>query len=183
MDKLKQDFQERTLKKEELQRKVTNCEQRLQRAEALTKGLSGEKINWQEKAEKFRADTLTVTGDCVLAAGIIAYLGAFPIAYREDSIHAWQEILQRLNIATSPAFALQEVLCDPLTIGVWTNQQKLPNDSFSIDNAIILKNSTRWPLMIDPQAQANTWVRNMEGVALPPPSHGNEKDRGEKNQQ
>lgn len=121
VDKLKQDFQERTLKKEELQRKVTNCEQRLQRAEALTKGLSGEKINWQEKAEKFRADTLTVTGDCVLAAGIIAYLGAFPIAYREDSIHAWQEILQRLNIATSPAFGLQEVLCDPLTIGVWTN--------------------------------------------------------------
>jgi dynein heavy chain len=28
---------------------------------------------------------------------------------------------------------------------------KLPNDSFSVDNAIILKNSTRWPLLIDPQ--------------------------------
>jgi dynein heavy chain len=38
----------------------------------------------------------------------------------------------------------------------------LPNDDFSIDNAIILKNSTRWPLMIDPQIQANNWIQNME---------------------
>lgn len=54
------------------------------------------------------------------------------------------------------------MLSDPLTIGIWTNSQQLPNDSFSIDNAIILKNSSRWPLMIDPQIQANTWIKNME---------------------
>ena len=41
-------------------------------------------------------------------------------------------------------------MSDGITIGTWTNQHKLPNDSFSIDNAIILKNSTRWPLLIDP---------------------------------
>ena len=35
------------------------------------------------------------------------------------------------------------------------------NDDFSIDNAIILKNATRWPLMIDPQIQANNWIQNM----------------------
>ena len=40
--------------------------------------------------------------------------------------------------------------------------EKLPNDQFSIDNAIILKNSTRWPLMIDPQSQGCTWIKNME---------------------
>jgi dynein heavy chain len=38
----------------------------------------------------------------------------------------------------------------------------LPNDSFSIDNAIIMSNSSRWPLMIDPQAQANKWIKNLE---------------------
>jgi dynein heavy chain len=32
----------------------------------------------------------------------------------------------------------------------------------SIDNAIILENSDRWPLMIDPQLQANGWIRKME---------------------
>ena len=32
---------------------------------------------------------------------------------------------------------------------------KLPKDSLSIDNAIMLFKSNRWPLMIDPQGQAN----------------------------
>ena len=32
----------------------------------------------------------------------------------------------------------------------------------SVDNAIILENSDRWPLMIDPQLQANGWIRKME---------------------
>ncbi|MEQ2218273.1 hypothetical protein XENOCAPTIV_000822 [Xenoophorus captivus] len=38
----------------------------------------------------------------------------------------------------------------------------LPVDSFSTDNSIIVFNSRRWPLMIDPQGQANKWVKNME---------------------
>jgi len=41
-------------------------------------------------------------------------------------------------------------MTDANTIGIWVNQQKLPNDKFSIENAIILKNSTRWSLLIDP---------------------------------
>ena len=34
--------------------------------------------------------------------------------------------------------------------------------SFSLDNAIVVTNSRRWPLMIDPQGQANKWIKNME---------------------
>jgi dynein heavy chain len=57
---------------------------------------------------------------------------------------------------------LQNILSNPLEIGQWTNQEQLPNDDFSIDNAIILKNSSRWPLMIDPQIQANNWIKIKE---------------------
>lgn len=38
-------------------------------------------------------------------------------------------------------------------------------DPFSVDNGIIVFNSRRWPLMIDPQGQANKWIRNMEKEA------------------
>ena len=34
--------------------------------------------------------------------------------------------------------------------------------SYSVDNAIIVMSANRWPLMIDPQGQANKWVKNME---------------------
>lgn len=74
--------------------------------------------------------------------------------------------MTKLGIKSNDKFSLQNVLSDPLTIGIWTNSQQLPNDSFSIDNAIILKNSSRWPLMIDPQIQANTWIKNMESNVI-----------------
>jgi dynein heavy chain len=102
-----------------------------------------------------------VLGDCVLCSGIIAYMGAFPITYRDDTVAEWKQLIQTLNIKSNDKFSLQNVLSDPLTIGQWTNTQQLPNDNFSIDNAIILKNSSRWPLMIDPQIQANNWIKNM----------------------
>ena len=89
-------------------------------------------------------------------------MGAFPITYRDETVSQWKELLKTLNIKSSGRFSLQSVLSDPLVIGVWTNQQQLPNDDFSIDNAIILKNSKRWPLMIGPQIQANNWIKIME---------------------
>jgi len=38
----------------------------------------------------------------------------------------------------------------------------LPNDNFSLENAIINDNTQRWPLFIDPQVQANKWLKLME---------------------
>eukprot|EP00913_Durusdinium_trenchii_P009754 g9162.t1 len=42
------------------------------------------------------------------------------------------------------------------------NLQKLPADDFSTENGVLVTKSRRFPLMIDPQSQANTWVRKME---------------------
>jgi len=38
----------------------------------------------------------------------------------------------------------------------------LPSDAFSVENAIINDKTRRWPLFIDPQGQANKWIKNME---------------------
>ena len=48
---------------------------------------------------------------------------------------------------------------DPLKIKGWLDNG-LPNDSYSIQNAIILKNTMMQPILIDPQTQANKWLRN-----------------------
>ena len=57
-----------------------------------------------------------------------------------------------------PRFSLQDVLGDPITIRSW-NANYLPVDKFSIENGIILFQSNKWPLMIDPQGQATRWIR------------------------
>lgn len=38
----------------------------------------------------------------------------------------------------------------------------LPRDEMSIENGIVVTKALRWPLMIDPQEQANRWIRSME---------------------
>ena len=53
---------------------------------------------------------------------------------------------------------LRKCIGDEVKIRQWVIDY-LPNDSLSIDNAIILDNSRRWPLMIDPQMQANKWTK------------------------
>ncbi|CAD8115295.1 unnamed protein product [Paramecium sonneborni] len=164
--KLEADYNKAKQEKEDLEAKVNKCKIQLSRAEKLITELGGEKESWKKKAADYRVDSKTIVGDCILSSGIVAYLGAFPIAYRDDTIKIWQTLLEKLHIEFDPDYSLQKILCDPITMGQWTNVQKLPNDSFSIDNAIILKNSTRWSLMIDPQTQANTWVKHMESSQL-----------------
>ena len=106
-----------------------------------------------------------MTGDILLAAGVIAYLGAFTASYRDDATSQWASILHAQNISCAEKFSLSETLGEPVKIREWTIQ-KLPNDGFSIDNAIMLERSARWPLMIDPQGQANRWIKNREATKL-----------------
>ena len=71
--------------------------------------------------------------------------------------------LQELQIPASAQFNLQTIVGEPVKIRQWVID-KLPNDALSIDNGIIMSNSRRWPLMIDPQMQANKWVKNSEAA-------------------
>jgi dynein heavy chain len=148
--RLKENFNQAKRKQEELENEYKTCLLRKDRAQELIAGLASEKDNWTINAQKSQDESQTVVGDCILSAGIIAYLGAFPVAYREEATSNWKRLLRENRIAFNAQYRLQEVLCDPITIGQWTNNFRLPNDSFSIDNAIIMKNSERFPLFIDP---------------------------------
>ena len=44
---------------------------------------------------------MCVVGDCAICSGIIAYLGAFPISYRESTLAAWERMLEISKIKFS----------------------------------------------------------------------------------
>lgn len=92
---------------------------------------------------------------------MIAYLGAFTPTYRNDISKLWAEKTKESNIPGSEKFSLPNVLGDPVTIRQW-QIQGLPSDNFSTENALIMFKSRRWPLCIDPQGQANKWIKRME---------------------
>jgi len=55
---------------------------------------------------------------------------------------------------------MSKVLGDDVTIRLW-GVAGLPSDKLSVENGIIMFKSRRWPLMIDPQTQANKFVKNL----------------------
>lgn len=81
------------------------------------------------------------------------------MAHSNKSIKHFQ--VQTNAIPFSHDFDVINFLSDPTTIREW-NIQGLPADSFSTENGIIVTRGTRWPLVIDPQCQAQKWIKAME---------------------
>lgn len=97
----------------------------------------------------------------MVASGIVAYLGPFTNDFRSKQIIEWRDKCVAMGIPCAENFQLQNVLGDPVSVRSW-NIFGLPSDSFSTESAIIIHNARRWPLIIDPQGQANRWIKNME---------------------
>lgn len=145
----------------QLQASADLCSKKLQRAEDLIGGLGGEKTRWSEIAQELGETYFKLTGDVLIAAGVVAYLGPFTSQFRSEQVGRWVKQCAKLGLDCTQEFKLTAVLGDPVEIRQW-NIFGLPSDLFSIDNGIIIKNAHRWPLMIDPQGQANKWVKSME---------------------
>jgi len=132
----------------------------LQRAQQLIGGLGGEKVRWGQSAERLSKDLVNLVGNVIISAGFISYLGPFTAEYRRDIASSWVILCKELQIPSADVFSLEKVLGDPVEIRNW-QIMGLPADEFSTENGMLATMGRRWPLMIDPQGQANKWVRNM----------------------
>jgi dynein heavy chain len=90
-----------------------------------------------------------LTGDILISSGMIAYLGAFTMVFRQELSDEWVQLCHDKEIPNSGKFSLERVLGNAVLIRNW-GLAGLPNDAFSIENAIINDKTKRWPLFIDP---------------------------------
>lgn len=118
-------------------------------------------VRWTDAADALGAAFASLTGDSLVSAGIIAYGGAFTAAFRARLTEDFVALCKGAAIPHSPKFSLNATLGEPVKVREWLIAG-LPNDAFSIENGIIVANARRWPLMIDPQGQANKWIKNLE---------------------
>ena len=88
---------------------------------------------------------------------LLCLAGAFTGSFRERATSLWTLECQGHDIPCSSEFRMAAVLGEPVQIRDWVIQG-LPNDSFSIDNAIIVSKARRWPLLIDPQVPHQSLV-------------------------
>jgi dynein heavy chain len=123
-------------------------------------GLEGEKVRWTDTVKTLGEKQTLLVGDCLVAAGMVSYAGPFTAQYRLELEEEWRNNIKRLHLKHTPNISMKQVLGDDVTIRIWS-VAGLPNDNLSIENGIILFKSRRWPLMIDPQTQANKFIKSM----------------------
>jgi len=158
---LQEKFQQCVNKKEELENKCQLCEDRLVRADKLIGGLAEEKVRWADTVASLNNIIRNVIGDVMSSSGFVAYLGAFTGEYRQSLVDEWKVDLMKYNVPTTENPTLTNTLGDAVKIRNW-QLYGLPRDGLSVENGIIVQYSQRWPLFIDPQGQANKWVKSME---------------------
>ncbi|CAM9370487.1 unnamed protein product [Discosporangium mesarthrocarpum] len=147
-------------KKQDLEMQAKKTTDQLRRAEQLIGGLGDERERWEMSAQRLSKDLKNLVGNVMLASGCLAYLGPFTSQFRKDMAAGWVRLCKDRAIPVADDFALEGVLADPVTVRGW-QLMGLPADEFSTENGLLTTMGRRWPLMIDPQGQANRWVRNM----------------------
>ncbi|KAK4887372.1 hypothetical protein RN001_003643 [Aquatica leii] len=154
--------------KEEKERSITLCQERMHRAIRLIGGLGDEKDRWIQTIETIEANTINVTGDILICSGSVAYLTPFTDKYRRGLFSEWLLVLEDQKVPHSLKCDPVTILGEPVVIRQW-QLDGLPRDYLSTENAVLVSCSKRWPLFIDPQGQANKWIKNMgkaKGISI-----------------
>jgi len=158
---LEEQLDQAMVDKKSLADQAALCEARLGRAGKLTDALGSEQVSWTEQVGQLNEQLKLLVGDVFLGAACVAYYGPLTGGYRKEIVAQWTESCKSSGIPVSPSFSLVNTLSKAVEVREW-NINGLPTDEVSIDNGVLVKTGQRWPLMIDPQMQANRWIKNME---------------------
>lgn len=147
--------------KEQTELEASMCQKKLERSETLLNSLGQEKHRWTEKTVQLQRLLDNLPGDILISSGLIAYLGALSKSYRDRCTAEWHEYCIQQQIPCSKVFSLISCLGHENEIQQW-RLNGLACDDSSTENVILMRKSRRQCLFIDPEMQANKWIKRTE---------------------
>lgn len=121
--------------------------------------LQDEKIRWNISLSDLRDQDNDLTGNAILSAAFMSLNGPFPADFRDGLTVEWKKKIRELAIPHTGTYNFNDFLSTPATTRSW-QINGLPVDNFSTENGVMITKGSRWVLNIDPQTQANIWIRN-----------------------
>jgi len=115
----------------------------------LLNELAGEKQKWMVCEEVASQNIKNLEGDNLISAAMVCFLAPFSQKTRDILYSKWLAKIEDHGINITPKLNFNSMFSDPLKVKSWLDNG-LPNDSYSIQNAIILKNAQMQPILIDP---------------------------------
>uniref|UniRef100_A0A8B9NN00 Dynein axonemal heavy chain 17 n=1 Tax=Accipiter nisus TaxID=211598 RepID=A0A8B9NN00_9AVES len=162
------EFEKATAEKIKCQQEADATNRVITLANRLIGGLASENVRWADSVEMLREQGKTLCGDVLLVSAFVSYVGYFTKKYRAELLEKhWIPFLSRLAvpIPITPGLDPLSLLTDTADVAAWSNQG-LPSDRTSTENATILCNTQRWPLVVDAQLQGIKWIKNKYGEEL-----------------
>jgi hypothetical protein len=119
--------------KNKLREEAEGLEAKLNRADQLVKGLSGEYTRWQNSIGGFRAAIADLVGDCLVASAFLSYAGPFDTTYRDGLVKKWLLEVKERALPFSASFNFAMFLAKPTDVRDWNIQV-----SFGLSNLLSL---------------------------------------------
>ncbi|KYO43526.1 hypothetical protein Y1Q_0013563 [Alligator mississippiensis] len=139
--------------------------QRLNRASVLSTALEDEMERWKKAVNNLNQKLHGIMGDALISAASLVYSGVLTSEYRQQLANECLRLCNENMIPMSPNYSLIAAMTEKNEVRKWQNEG-LPQDQYSTENAILVKYGWRWPLLIDPQRQACKWICQMAGGKL-----------------
>ncbi|NWU85052.1 DYH17 protein, partial [Onychorhynchus coronatus] len=161
-------FEKATAEKIKCQQEADETNKVITLANRLVGGLASENVRWAESVGQLREQEKTLCGDVLLVSAFVSYVGYFTKKYRAELLEQrWIPFLNGLTvpIPITPGLDPLSLLTDSADVAAWNNQG-LPSDRTSTENAAILCSTQRWPLLVDAQLQGSKWIKNKYGEEL-----------------
>ncbi|KAM5306863.1 dynein axonemal heavy chain 17 isoform 1-T1 [Glossophaga mutica] len=161
-------FEKATAEKIKCQQEADATNRVISLANRLVGGLASENVRWAESVESYKSQGVTLCGDVLLLSAFVSYVGYFTKKYRNELMEKfWVPYINKLAVPIPITEGLDplSLLTDDADVATWNNQG-LPSDRMSTENATILCNTERWPLIVDAQLQGIKWIKNKYGGAL-----------------
>uniref|UniRef100_A0A8C5PZV6 AAA+ ATPase domain-containing protein n=1 Tax=Leptobrachium leishanense TaxID=445787 RepID=A0A8C5PZV6_9ANUR len=162
---LQKQYSESVAEKQLLAHRKKLTGERLKTAAVLITALDGEKVRWKDSVDRLDLRLEGILGNVLASAAFIVYCGVFPSDYRAQLVGEWLTLCKTYKIPVSDDFSIVRAMASKNEVRRWQNEG-LPPDPYSTENAILVKNGQRWPLLIDPHGQAHKWICQLEGDQL-----------------
>jgi len=161
---LNQNFATKTQEAESLKHDLKKAEETLHAAQALLGQLSGENERWHKQVQTLTQEMSLVPMKSLLSSAYLTYLGGANESTREATVKEWQSAVR------VPNFNFRTFMCTESQLLTW-KKEGLPADDLSMENAIMILNSVKTPLIIDPATTATEWLKanlrlSNEGVEI-----------------
>jgi dynein heavy chain 2 len=150
---LRKSFEKSTAEGAKLKMELEGAQTTIATAEALLGKLVGEKGRWEQQVASLDEEIALFANHSLLAAAFVTYLPKVSEKNRKATMLKWANALsvdEGFNVRSFMASESEEL--------EWRSEG-LPSDSLSVENAVIIQNTTLAPYLVDPTSTGTEWLK------------------------